>query len=116
MPGAGELEERITLQRRALDANGDREGDWADEITRWAQVIWLKGSETVINARLQGLQPAVLVVVDEEATRLVDNSWRAVGVTPRIAGMIFDIKAAAPAKDPGYRDLTVEQNGALGGP
>lgn len=120
MPGSGELEERVTFQRKGLDANREREGPWngdGDGFSRWAKVIWLKGSERVLDARLQGVQPVVVTLVDEPATRAVDNSWRMVGASPRILGMIFDIKSpGAPSRDRGFLDFTAEQNGRDGGP
>lgn len=106
MPGAGHLRERVTLQRRGLDANGDRLGDWQDEFTIAAGFTWLKGGEGVMQSRLQGGVPVVITVREESRTHGVTNGWRAVNA--RDTTQAFDIKSAAPAKDRGFIDLLAD--------
>jgi hypothetical protein len=81
---AGDLIDRVMLQRRGLDDNGDLLGPWenvpsAAEDQAWAaQIIRLKGGEPVMAQRLQGVQPAVIAVRANLVTRQADNSWRAI--------------------------------------
>ena len=106
MPGAGLLKDRITFQRRALDVNGDRLGAWEDDFTVAAQITWLRGSQPVMEQRLQGVQPAVLTVRSETRTRALVTPWRAVNA--RRIGQVFEIKSVAPARDAGFLDLLAE--------
>lgn len=77
MTAAGLFIRRVTLQRRGLDANGDRLGDWADVVTRDARIVQLKGGEGVQRARLEGDQPVVIYVRRDSLTQQADNAWRA---------------------------------------
>lgn len=93
---AGELRDRITLQRRALDDNNDRLGDWEGALKRWTKVLNLRGGEGVLQARLQGNQPVLLVVRADPETRVVDNSFRAINHRTR---QIYDLSAASETPD-----------------
>jgi len=108
MPGAGALRDRITFQKRGNDANGDPLGDWADQFTVWAQLVYLKGSEPVMAQRLQGVQPVVIVVRESANTRLVGTAWRAVDAR---TGAAFNITSASPAKDRGFIDILAQSDG-----
>lgn len=74
--GAGNLRNKIILQRRTADANGDLLGPFEDVITRRAEIIYLRGGEPVMAQRLQGVQPAVVAVYADSVTRTVTNAWR----------------------------------------
>jgi hypothetical protein len=80
------LVDRVWLQQRGLDLNGDPLGEWetarssADDGAWSVQIIRLKGGEPVMAQRLQGVQPVIIVVRASSVTRSVDNAWRAVGV------------------------------------
>lgn len=108
MPGAGALRDRYTFQKRGPDANGDPLGDWADQFTISAGTIYLKGSEPVMEQRLQGVQPVVLTVRDETRTRLITTAWRAVNA--RDTSLKYDIKGNSPAKDTGFRDVLAQSD------
>lgn len=106
MASPGAMKDRIRFQQRALDANGERLGAWTDAFTVWAELIWLRGTEAVMQSRLQGRQPVVIVVRESSATRPIDNSWR--GVDARQATHVFDIKSVAPSKEPGFLEILAE--------
>lgn len=103
MPGSGKLKDRITFQRRALDANGDRLGAWEADFTVAAQIDWLRGSQPVMEQRLQGIRPVVLTVRDETRTRALVTPWRAVNA--RNTQHVFEITSVTPARDAGFLDL-----------
>lgn len=89
---AGQLRERPTFSQRSLDENGDRLGDWEQPgLTVWARVTPLKGSEPVIQARLQGVQPVSVVVRSSTATRAITSAWRMMW-----QGVPYNIEAIAP--------------------
>lgn len=116
MAGAGGLRERVRFEQRGLDANNQRLDDWDatdTALTRAAGFTFLQGGEPVMQQRLAGSQPVIVRVWDDVAVRAVDNAWRAVDTR---TGKIYDIKSAAPAKNPLYRDmLAVEVKGGDGG-
>lgn len=97
-----ELIHRVTFQRRAADDNGDELGAWVSFCTRAAKLVNLRGSETVMQQRLQGEQPVLLVVRACSSTRLVNNSWRAVNDR---SGQIYDLSAATETDDRAWMEI-----------
>lgn len=75
---ANALTNRVRLQRREDDENGDPLGPWEDVATRRAEIVYLRGGETVMAQRLQGIQPAVVAVYADRITRAATNAWRLV--------------------------------------
>jgi head-tail adaptor len=119
MPGAGDLRERITFQRRGDDINGDPLGAWIDDFTISAQIIYLRGMaanveglEPVMQQRLQGVVPVVLVVRTERRTRALDSTWRAVDA--RNTKRIMNITSVTPNKDRGFVDILARIGGTNG--
>ena len=76
MIGAGELRERVTIQARGLDLNGDARGAWAGDVTVWARVRPRIGTEPVLQARLAGVQPYEVAVRSSTATRAMTTAHR----------------------------------------
>ncbi len=91
MSQISQYRERVRFDRRGLDDNDDRAGPWGPITTVWARIQPLKGSETVLEQRLQGVQPFVIYVRASSVTRAIDNSYRAVDA--RDASRVFDITA-----------------------
>ena len=117
--GSRDLKDRVTLQRRGQDANGEPNGPWSTVASEagdqaWAaKIIHLKGGEPVMAQRLQGVRPAVIVVRACGLTREADNSWRAID---RRDGQIYELtdaraRAATGRKlvDRGGQDLRAER-------
>lgn len=95
---AGDLRDRFTFDRRAVDDNGDRGGAWgADAITVATNVVYLHGTEPVQAQRLQGVQPVVLTIRSSTAARLVDSGWRAVDA--RDPTRVFEVTGVEPTPD-----------------
>jgi len=90
--GAGDLSRRVRFDRRTLDINGDRLGDWAASVTRDAKVFALKGSEAVQAQRLEGQQPVIITVRRDSVTKTIDNTFR--GVDARDTTITWDITSA----------------------
>lgn len=91
---AGLLRQRPTFQTRGLDDNGEpsANADWVDPgLTVWARVVALKGSEPVIQQRLQGVQPVSVTIRASSATRAISTAWRMVW-----QGVNYNIEAVAP--------------------
>lgn len=92
MPAIGELRERLrfeTRPKRPDDGYGNVEGPWQIEFVVKARVRPLIGSETVIAARLAGVQPVRITVRSSKAARAVTNGWRAVDVAD--SSRVFNI-------------------------
>lgn len=105
---AGRLKTRLVLQQRGLDDNGDRLGPWvtvpSDAADRaWAaQIIPLKGGEPVMAQRLQGVQPAIIVLRACKATRAADNAWRGVD---KHTGQVHEFTDASETADRAWIEI-----------
>ena len=106
-PRPGDLKDRLTLQQRALDDNGDRNGDWGSLGTVWAQVLSINGGETVMEQRLQGKQPVILFLRASSVTTQIDNSFRAIDA--RNASRVFDITSASLSQDRAWMECLAVQ-------
>lgn len=75
---AGELRQRVTFSQRAVisDGYGNEEGEFQDQFTVHARIQPRLGGETVIAARLQGVQPVTIRVRQSTDTRQIDATWR----------------------------------------
>lgn len=77
---AGELNRRVRFESRTTrdDGMGNKRGAFVPEFTCWAGFKMLKGSETVIAARMAGIQPAIIRVRINSETKRISTGWRAV--------------------------------------
>jgi SPP1 family predicted phage head-tail adaptor len=109
MPGAGQLREHLSFQARAAiadDGYGNREGNWVELCKRQARVMPLTGSETVIAARLTGVQPVVITVRYDRATREITTGHRAIDLRSGAAYNIRSTKNTDERKR--YIEITAE--------
>lgn len=74
------LLERASFQQRveAPDGFGNMVGAWTDRFDDRVGVLYLRGSEAVLAARLEGRQPIVVTVRVSERTNLVTPDWRVI--------------------------------------
>jgi SPP1 family predicted phage head-tail adaptor len=92
--GAGGMRSRLRFEMRpkqADDGNGNTEGAWEEQFCSAAKVEPLKGSETVIAARLAGVQPVIITIWSHCRARQVTNAWRCVDTR---TGAVYNIQAA----------------------
>jgi head-tail adaptor len=78
---AGKLRSRLHFQQRTTGDDGYGGivvGEISTVFTDAAEIIPRMGSEAVMGARLQGLQPVTIRVRSHVATRVLDATWRAV--------------------------------------
>lgn len=75
---AGDLRDRATFERRLdeLDGFGNTVSRWGQGFTRWCHVRYLRGSEAIIAARLEGRQPVIITVRKDPQTDLVVPGMR----------------------------------------
>lgn len=109
--GSGALRDRVRFDARALDANGDPLGPFAPGFTVWAQIEYLRGSETALTHRLERRQPVSVTIRDSAQARTVHPAMRMVNVR---TGEEFNVTAASPARDAGYRNVLAVSGGAVG--
>lgn len=109
MVGAGDLRERFTIQRRVDvdDGAGNVTGSWADEFTVWSGVQFMRGSESVIAARLTARQPAIMTIRNTAQARGILPKDRAVNAR---TGEVFNIREQPrEARDNrGFLEMLVE--------
>ena len=93
--GAGPLRERLAFEVRSAvddDYGSTIAGDYVEQFQASARVTPLKGGETVLADRLQGVQPYVLTVRYCQAAKLLKPEWRARNLR---SGEIYEIKSIA---------------------
>lgn len=106
---AGQLRDRLRFESPTpqQDDYGNEIEGWTAEFTEWAHVKPLKGSETVMAARLSGSQPVAITVRRSTRTRRITTDWRAVHTHD---GTVYQIKSP-PADMSGkrmYLDMVAE--------
>ena len=83
------LMEFATFQERqeSDDGFGNKVGNWVDRFEDRAGVRYLRGSEAVMAARLEGRQPVVVTIRDSARARSVTPEWRVI-----IRGIAYNIR------------------------
>lgn len=110
MPSASDLRTKVSFQRRAANEDGQRLGDFAEEFTHLAGVTFTSlrtGGEVVLQGRLQNVVPVSMIVRDDQYTRQIDSSWRAVIAGGHMAGT-YNIRSRAPSARSGWLTLTCD--------
>jgi head-tail adaptor len=108
--GAGHLRERLAFEERAEtdDGYGNTVGAWEERFVVAAQVTPRMGSEPVIAARLQGIQPVTIRVRSSSQTRRIAAGWRARDVRSGVVYAIASPGANVDQRDR-YLDFLAEQ-------
>ena len=108
-PTAGRLTKRATLLEpiEAVDADGQLVQSWAERDTVWCNIRWLRGGESVMQARLASKSPAIVTVRSSALTRRVTSEWKL-----RIDGHEFDAKEdPRETDDRAFFEVLVERVG-----
>lgn len=86
------------------DADGMLVQSWLLRITCAAHVTWLRGGETVMAARMQSKNPAIITVRDFTESRAITSEWRA-----EIAGKTYEIREdPRPSQDRRLLEMLAE--------
>jgi SPP1 family predicted phage head-tail adaptor len=93
---AGELRFRVRFDKKVAveDPAGGSTETWTAQFTRWADIRQQRGGEGVQAQRLQGTQPALIIVRYDSETNLIEPSWRAVRVVDDEDRETYDLKTA----------------------
>lgn len=108
-PTTGQLTKRATLLEpiEAVDADGQLVQSWRERGTVWCNIRWLRGGESVMQARLASKSPAIVTVRASTLTRRVSSEWNL-----RIDGREFDAKEdPRETDDRAFFEVLVERVG-----
>lgn len=85
----GQLDRRVTFQSFVMieDDMGGVVHGWEDRFTLWAHILYLRGSEAVMQARLVSKAPVIITVRWSAQSVGITSEWRAM-----IGGVVFDLK------------------------
>jgi len=121
MTAAGDLREEVGFMARTVEDDGygnPVSGPWTTQFTCPARIQILRGSETVVAARLAGQRVVAITIRNQPAALAVGTGWRCYDVR---AGMVdaetpkrvFDIKVIEPDKRGAWVNILAEE-GTLG--
>lgn len=105
---AGKLRDRVTFGSRSIVDDGygnEVSGPFEDHFTVWAGITYLRGSEAVIAARLEGRQPAVVRVRTSRQSRQITTDWQ---MRNERDGVIYAVRSIIETEDRAFLDVTVE--------
>lgn len=76
---AGPLRERFEFQERITvsDGAGNELGQWVARYECAARLVFQRGGESVMAARLEGRSPATLTIRASRMARTINSDWRA---------------------------------------
>ncbi|WP_294932191.1 phage head closure protein [uncultured Paracoccus sp.] len=106
---AGQLTKWALFQRpeKGVDANRNRILSYVDAFEVAVNLLPLKGTETVMAARMISRSPAIITVNAASDARLVTNEWRVI-----IDGRVYDVREdPRETQDRGFLEMLVEAVG-----
>lgn len=106
-PSSGELYYSVAFEKKssAADGYGGTTSTWEQQFTTRAAYIFLRGSETVQAARLEGRRPQVIRVRKSSDVDLVTTEWR---IQDTRDSKYYAIRAVEPGLDRQYVDFLCE--------
>ena len=104
---AGPRSKRATFLRpiKSRDADGKVIQSHVPAFEAWAHVRWLRGGESVMQARLASRSPAIVTIRAHATAQEVTSEWRV-----QIDGRDFEVKEdPRESDDPASLELLVER-------
>lgn len=91
---ASDLRDRVRLEKREEvdDGYGGTGSQWVPKFERNACILLSKGGETVIAARLQSIQPALIILRYDVETATITAAWRLIETR---SGTAYNIRTVA---------------------
>lgn len=109
MTAAGKMDRRLRFEARQEIDDGDGNpvsGEWLPRFTVWGSRKFLRGGETVLAARLESRQPAILTIRDSRQAREITADWH---VVDTVDGRIYNIRENPKLSDDrGFLEMLVE--------
>lgn len=111
------LIERVAFDSRQEidDGAGNFEGKFVQAFECRAAFVYLRGTETVIAARLEGRQPIIVRVRRNSMTNQIDHDWQMRNLREGAwegehwKGPVYAVRSIIPTEDRLYLDITVER-------
>ena len=105
---AGALRERVSFAARGeqKDGFGNEVSGWVEQFQDAAEYTHLRGTETVIAARLANRHPQVVRVRSSARTRSVTSDWR---ITDTRTGTEYAVKDVTHTTDNKWCDFLCER-------
>lgn len=103
---AGDLTKRATFQRplKDRDADGNPITAYPDAFQVWANLLPLRGGESVMASRMQSRSPAIVTVRASRQARQITSEWRVV-----IDGRAYEAKEdPRETQDRAFLEMLVE--------
>lgn len=104
---AGKLSARVAFDAPQVLQNGQggTYQGWAEQHTCWANLRFLRGSETALQGRLAGRQPVVVTIRSCAAAQAITAEWR---MRDARTGAVYNLRSIVPTDDRMYLELTAE--------
>lgn len=101
------MEERVGfyIPRESADGMGGTEDGWQKKFEAFAHFRYLRGGETVLAARLSGVQPIVATIETCRDAREVTTDWH---MRDMQNGTVYNIRSIVPSDDKAWIELTCE--------
>lgn len=96
---AARYDRRLALEKPVAGASNGAGGTsytWTVQATVAANIRFLRGTETVMAARLQGRQPIIATFRANDTTKLIDPTWR---LRDTRDGTIYAVRGASITQD-----------------
>lgn len=118
--GAGRLYHHVAWDKREAvsDGHGNYQDGFVEQFSCRAGFTYLRGTESVIAARLEGRQPIVVRVRSSTSTRSIEADWRmrdkrngswdGDSGEEYWTGPIYAVRSVIPTEDRQFIDVTVE--------
>lgn len=105
---AGQLREKVAWDARTVvsDGYGNEVGAFAEQFQTRAGFTFLRGTEAVMAARLEGRQPVVARVRRSSETDQIANDWRMRDLN---SGKSYAVRSVSPAENGRWLDVLVEE-------
>ena len=111
MTTTGNLDHRAVFQRPVAgrDEDGQIVQGWQDVLTEMAAVLYLRGTESVMQARMQSRSPAILTIRGSSLSRQITSEWRVVVRDRSGTERLFEIKEdPRPVERGSFLEMLVE--------
>jgi head-tail adaptor len=109
----GDLRDRVTFAQPAssTDEYGNVESGFEDQFTVAASILYVRGGEQVMAARLEGRQPVVLTIRSSSQSEQIGPGWKATDA--RDDSRIFNIRSIQPGDRKDFTELLCEMGVAV---
>ncbi|KZL04545.1 Phage head-tail joining protein [Pseudovibrio axinellae] len=87
------------------DGYGNKTAGYETQFEVRAHFRYLRGGESVIGARLEGIQPVVVTIWRSPDTEAIQTSWR---MKDLITGTVYAVRTKVPSDDHLCFELTCE--------